>query len=71
MVWPVSALGQCQGEKMTDQWGYLVYLVLLLVVVGSMFVGRDRLKLGNAVRIMLIWVFIFGVVTLGYVAFNS
>ena len=56
---------------MTDQWGYLVYLVLLLVVVGSMFVGRDRLKLGSAVRMMLTWAFIFGVFTLGYVAFNS
>ena len=46
-------------------WGQLSYLVLLLVFIGATYIGRDRLSLGPALRMILIWVLIFGVVTLG------
>ena len=49
-----------------EDWGYLSYLALLLVVVGSALIGRDRLKLGAAIRMALIWVLIIGAVALAY-----
>jgi len=70
MAWPASVWDRYrdEGAQMNGaDWGQLSYLVLLLVFIGATYMGRDRLSLGPALRMILIWVLIFGVVTLGYV----
>lgn len=44
---------------------HLLYLVLLILFVGSNLVAR-RLPTGRVVRLALLWITIFGTVALGF-----
>ena len=45
---------------MSDNGGYALYYILLLVLVASSLIGM-RLPLGKALKMVLAWVAIFGV----------